>query len=113
MNGNGSGTRPRRPPAAVERRTIRFSDAVDRTLAMEHWYWTALDQIAEHEGTTTDELVRDINHRRGAMALVPALRTFCVGYFQRAATGRADLDKALDEATRVVPVMDDDVGAIP
>lgn len=55
MNEDGSGVEPRRPPAAMERRTLRYGDAADRTLAMEHWYWTALDQIAEREGMRTEE----------------------------------------------------------
>lgn len=57
--------------------------------------------------------MREIDRRRGALALVPALRTFCVDYFQRAVTGRGDLESALDEATRVAAVIDDDAGAIP
>ena len=113
MNGGGSDTRSRFQPTAVERRTFRFGDAADRILAMEHWYWTALDQIAEREGMTTDELVREIDRRRGSRARVPALRTFCVDYFKRAVTGRGDLEGALDEATRLGSVIDDDAGAIP
>lgn len=108
MNGGGSDTRSRFQPTSVERRTFRFGDAADRTLAMEHWYWTALDQIAEHEGMTTNELVREIDRRRGSRAPVPALRLFCVSYFQQAVTGRGDIEGALDEAIGPGVASDDD-----
>lgn len=113
MNGDGSGVLPRCPPAAMARRTLRYGDAADRTLAMEHWYWTALDQIAEREGMTADDLVREIDRRRGALALVPALRLFCVSYFQQAVTGRGDIERALNEAIGPGTATDDDAESIP
>lgn len=75
---------------------------------MEHWYWTALDEIAGHESMKCDELVREIDRRRGSRGLVPALQLFCVGYYQRAMTGRGDLAGALDEAISSGTPLDDD-----
>ncbi len=99
MNGDQRTSAQEVWPTAHRRRTIRFGDGESRAVAMEHWYWTALDEIAGHESMTCDELVREIDRRRGDGALVAALQLFCVSYFQRAVTGRGDVAGALDEAT--------------
>lgn len=58
-------------------------------------------------------VVREIDRRRGSRARVPALRLFCVSYFQQAVTGRGDIERALDEAIGPGATTDDDAESIP
>ncbi|MCW2248423.1 putative DNA-binding ribbon-helix-helix protein [Azospirillum fermentarium] len=75
-------------PTDMVARGMPLHGGAEAVVTLEHFYWEALGAIAGNEGMTIDALVRETDRRRvllpEAMALEPALRLFCVCYYQQA-----------------------------
>ena len=75
-------------PTDMIPRVMTLHGGAEAVVTLERFYWEALDAIAGNEGMTIDALVRETDRRRAllpeAMALEPALRLFCVSYYQQA-----------------------------
>lgn len=58
-----------------------------RRLRLAEGTWAALDQIAEREGMTVDEIVTCVHERAHGHRLCQNLEVFVVAYFQAAGPG--------------------------
>lgn len=88
-----SGKQPKGPASLTSRTMTVSGQAV--TLRLEPSYWEALDEIAQREDLTSEELCADIKDRMDhqprrapGVSLANAVRVFVVGYYRQAATER-------------------------
>lgn len=77
-------TSDRRQPATLSTVSRYFTMHGRRTtVRLDPFMWQAVEQIAEREALTVDEIVRRVDARRGALGLTPALRVFITAYLRR------------------------------
>lgn len=74
----------RRQPATLSTVSRYFTVHGRRTtVRLDPVMWQAVEQIAEREALTVDDIVRKVDIRRGALGLTPALRVFIIAYLRR------------------------------
>ena len=57
------------------------------TIRLDPVMWDALEDIAERQGRSTDDLIPEIHGSRGERSLAAAIRIFIVQFYRAAASG--------------------------
>ena len=82
----GEATRTREPTTLVSRNVI--VNGRRTSLRLEPEMWEGLDEIAQREAQSVNELVAFVDRHRDAATLTSDVRVFVLSYFRSAATER-------------------------